>query len=549
MFKLAFDKTKLKSLFLSNTFILICIFLISECIVKPTGEFALNDDWAFAKVAQAFHEQGTFNLGSYAAMTLLTHVLLGVLFTKLFGFSFFVLRFSVLCLALLTVIYFEKFIYSITKTKLVALFGALCLLFNPVFFNLSNSYMTDITFVAFFFFSIYHYHKYCIQQQTRSLIWFSLCVLAAIFTRQFAIIIPVTLFLLCGCNFIISKTKRKEFLFSIGLLAICLLALLGFEMRYIPRIEGVITYHGLFISAKSETPLELSKLIEMFTNTLSAFLFYSGLFVFPIVCFNAYHIVKKFLHSKLIISLPILLGLICFLVYMKTFKQCPTGNILYNGGLGVETSVDILQLLKNLGHARVIGFTKTVRIISVIGLFLLSLQLLSKLQSNFKFKKTIFLQHHFGLWIVLLFLSYAVLISLSFGILDRYLLLPSFLACILLINYLDFKIKPIHISTLLVFALFSIVATKDYFNYNRTNQKMVNYLTKNLNVKPQQIHAGIEYIMWNLHDDNGWELLNKCEQDYYICFGDVPNYHKIKEFKYQRYFPYREEKVYILKKD
>jgi hypothetical protein len=547
--KLPTNTIKFKLLFFSNSFILLFIFSISEAIVNPMGEFSLNDDWAFAKVAQGMHEHNTFNIGSYAAMTLLAHVLWGCLFTKIFGFSFFVLRLSVFCLALLTVLYFEKFVFSITKNKMSALLAALCLLFNPIFFNLSNSYMTDGTFVSFFFFAVYHYHNYFTQQKLRSLIWFTFFTLAALFTRQFAIVIPIMLFLLSGLNVIVSKLKWKDFLFSIGLIVLCLFCMYCFERYYVPRIKGMVTYHGLFFSARAETSLEITNLIMMFKTTLCAIFFYIGIFVFPILCFNAIDIIKKFVSSKLIITIPLVLLLIGFLVSMKIFKNCPTGNILYNGGLGVETSIDALQLRTSLHHTRVIGFKLALKIISMVGLFLLTFQFLSKIQPNAKFKKEMVLRHHFGIWVALLILSYSFLISLSFGLFDRYILLPAFLGCILLIKYLDIKIRLLHIFTLLAFAYFSIVATKDYFSYNKTNQKMVNYLTQTMNVEPKNIHAGIEYIMWNFYDTDGWELLNKCEQEYYISFGDVKNYHKLKEFTYQRYFPYRTEKLYILKKD
>lgn len=549
LLKLAIDKVKLKSIFLSNAFILITVFFISECIVNPVGEFALNDDWAFAKVAQEMHEHNTFNIGSYAAMTLITHVLWGCLFTKIFGFSFFVLRLSVFCLTLLTVLYFEKFVFNLTKNKISALLAALCLLFNPIFFNLSNSYMTDGTFVSFFFFAIYHYHNYCTHQKTSSLIWFTFFTLAAIFTRQFALIIPIMLFLLNGLNLLISKLKWKDFLFSVGLLALCLLCLYCFERHYVPRIKGMITYHGLFFSVRAETSLEIKNLILVFMTTICAVLFYIGIFVFPILCFNTIDIIKKFISSKLIVTIPLVLLLIGFLVSIKVFKHCPTGNILYDGGLGAETSIDVLQLRTSLYHTGVIGFKLVLKIISMSGLFLLVFQFLGKINPNYKFKKDSVLYHHFGIWIIFLIVSYSVLISLSFGLLDRYFLLPAFLACILLIKYLDVKIRLLNIFTLLAFAYFSIIATKDYFSYNKINQKMVNYLVKNRNVEPKNIHAGIEYIMWNFYDTDGWELLNKCEQEYYISFKDVKNYHKLKEFRYQRYFPYRKEKLYILKKD
>jgi hypothetical protein len=549
MLKLVINKTILKSIFLSNAFILISVFLISEYIVNPIGEFSLNDDWAFAKVAQGMHEHNTFNIGSYAAMTLLAHVLWGCLFTKIFGFSFFVLRLSVFCLALLTVLYFEKFVFSITKNKMSALLTALCLLFNPIFFNLSNSYMTDGTFLAFFFFSIYHYHKYCTQQKTSSLIWFSCFTIVAIFTRQFAIIIPITFFFLSGLNWLISKLKRNEFLFSIGLLVLCLTLLYLFEWYNVSKIGSFITYHGVFFSAKVETKLEIINLLRMFKLTNCASLFYTGLFVFPVLCFSVIPILKNFFRSRLVITVPLLVVFISFYILLNIFYSGPVGNILYNGGLGAETSIDVLQLQTSLNHSKIIGFNTTLKTISLIGLFLFTLQLLSRVNLNFKFNKETLLHHHFAIWISFLFLSYSALISVSFGLLDRYLLLPALFGCILLIKYLDFTISKFSILTLLAFACFSILATKDYFSYNRTNQKMVKYLTKTKNVNPRNIHAGIEYIMWNLYDDNGWELLNKCEQEYYISFGNVPFYHKIEEFRYQRYFPYRNEKLFILKKN
>jgi hypothetical protein len=539
---------KLKSLIFNNWVILITIFLVSECVVNPTGNFPLNDDWAYAKSVETLSNKHVFDIGWWPAMSLLTHTLWGFIFIKIFGFSFFVLRLSILCLSLITILYVEKFIYQLVQSKLTALLGALCLFFNPLFFNLSNSYMTDVSFLSFFFFSIYHYHQFFLHAKRISLIWLTFFALATIFVRQLGLIIPLSLLVVNGVRFFLSKEKYLEFIFAIVLCGICFLTLYIFERHYVPKLIDKAPYQGIFFSkTKSKISLDFKNLFMTFVYVTTVFYYYSGLFLFPILGFSALRIIKNFIRSKLIITVPLFLFFLFFL--SKTHFWYPIGNLIYNCGLGVELTFDVFLLKINENHAEVNAFTSILKLISIIGSLLFTLFLLSRLNSNLKITKEILLRHHFSIWIIILFLSYSFLISVSYGFFDRYSLLPALLICIFFFKYINIKIHVLNSLFVAIFAYFSIFATKDYFNFHKANQDLANYLKIEKNIKPENINAGFEDFLWNLYDSTSIKKFESKSQEYCISFGDAPNYHKIKEFNYQRYFPYRNEKLYILKKD
>ena len=133
---------------------LLIIFIICEIIVNPIGEFPLNDDWAYSK-SVSFAINGVYTIGDFGAMTLFTHLLWGTIFTKIFGFSFTVLRFSTLISSLIGLFFLNKLIVKISNNLLLGFFSCLVLLFNPLYFSLTNTYMTDVNFTTLLILSCY----------------------------------------------------------------------------------------------------------------------------------------------------------------------------------------------------------------------------------------------------------------------------------------------------------------------------------------------------------------------------------------------------------
>ncbi len=105
----------MKIFFITHKYVLllVAVFILSEIIVNPLGNFPLNDDWSYFKSVNILQNEGKYNIVDWGAMTLFTHLIWGFLFTKIFGFSFVVLRFSTIVSSLIGILVLNKLVVSI----------------------------------------------------------------------------------------------------------------------------------------------------------------------------------------------------------------------------------------------------------------------------------------------------------------------------------------------------------------------------------------------------------------------------------------------------
>ena len=170
---------------------LLAIMLVFECMVNPTGEFPLNDDWSYAKPVKDWHETGIYNIGSWPAMTLLTHLLWGLLFVKAFGFSFLVLRISPLLSSFVGLCAMLALGQRISGSRPIGFVMALTLLLNPIYFNLSNTYMTDVNFSTLLIVGCYCVYRFFEKPGVLVFIWVMGVSVLMVFMRQFGFVLPL----------------------------------------------------------------------------------------------------------------------------------------------------------------------------------------------------------------------------------------------------------------------------------------------------------------------------------------------------------------------
>src|SRR6267378_993327 len=128
--------------------LLVMIFAVSIVVVNPLGDFPLDDDWSFARTVKGLVEHGDWRPTGWTSPTLITQSLWGAIFCVAAGFSFNALRFSTLTLALVGILgVYVLFIINI-RDRLLAVTAALTLAFNPIYYVLSNTFMTDVPFTA-----------------------------------------------------------------------------------------------------------------------------------------------------------------------------------------------------------------------------------------------------------------------------------------------------------------------------------------------------------------------------------------------------------------
>jgi hypothetical protein len=123
-------------------------------LVNPSGNFPLNDDWAFAASVRSLVRDHRFRLDAWTSMPLVVQTLWGSLWGSVLGMSPAVLRLSTAFLALIANWTLYLSLRSIGSPVRVALLLALGVAMSPVFVNLSFTFMTDIPSLSLFVLSV-----------------------------------------------------------------------------------------------------------------------------------------------------------------------------------------------------------------------------------------------------------------------------------------------------------------------------------------------------------------------------------------------------------
>jgi len=125
------------------------IFIGAFLFVRPFGEFPLIDDWVHSLTIHSYLADGDFFYSPLLASFLHVPILYGIGLGKLFGFSFFLLRLSNLILGFFTVIIFYRFLRHLKNPPPASFLLSLLLWFNPIFFSLSHTFMSEIPALFF----------------------------------------------------------------------------------------------------------------------------------------------------------------------------------------------------------------------------------------------------------------------------------------------------------------------------------------------------------------------------------------------------------------
>lgn len=521
-------KTKL---FLS---LLIGLFLTQFFLISPRGEFALNDDWVHTDTIKHWVETGSFRLMPYAGPTFYVPILYGAALVKVFGFSFTLLRVSTLILGAISILLFFLFLVKLTHRPALAFIGAATLWLNPIFFNLSFTFMTDIPAFLFLLLSIYFYYS---AFETKKWQWFfygSIFSIIGFYTRQTNILI----FAAAG----IYALKEIK---NVGLKSL----LLGFGL---PLAIGGAIYSYLTIfnllpqSVGTHTIETTPRLLGHMKWWLWYTPIYLGLFVLPLtsgwLAAHYHHLKNKKLWLLLLCSVG--LAVIIRQIFHLQFPY--VDNIISLYGLGPMQSV-IAGNLKLLAPSWVWGL---ITLTSAASLALL-IFILSKKHNN---SEPIGFVYLFGL----LYLA-PILIFKSF---DRYflpLLLVMIIALAQNLKHLKFNYL-IAILILIPIGAYSLTQTDYYLKWNQARWELADSVLKQ-GLPAEQIDGGYEWNGWNSYWSatnsgikNGAEtapwwiyqiFVNNME-DYIVSFSKFNGYETVATKKIEALNP--NGALYLLKK-
>lgn len=518
--------------------LLILITVISEVIVNPIGDFPLNDDWCYGK-AVYYSLLDEFTVGGFGAMTLATHVLWGMLFTKVFGFTFTALRFSTLLSSLIGLFFLDKLTTKITGNTLLAFCVCLVLLFNPLYFNLSNTFMTDVNFNTLLVISCYCAYTFFETRRPVFFVLFFLVSIAMVLLRQFGIVLPVCFTLAC---FALKEKKGQWLVFSLMGLVLVYFSLKVYEqylVTILPKISAYKFSSSVKISDKLFWDTLFVNMNDRFKSILLQVLVYSA----PLIVFFIRSVSTA--HKKPTVVL--VFGISGFIVYNFFYeKSFVMGNVFSNLSLGPETFYESLYTVKGHNYS---SFFSVVLEIMNWALPTLTVGALAMLvMTFFRNKQGLDPIKPNTLFLVAFAFMYVFMILITESYFDRYHL-PLITVSLILFATIGLTNKPkLGLELMLVSCFFyiSVLGTKDYLSLNRTRWEAYRFLRTEEHINAKQVNAGFELNCWNDAKPTWWANYKTIKPyDYLIQFRLEEGFKPYKEYEFQRYLPYKKDKISI----
>lgn len=525
-----------------NYFKLSIFWIILTAIVNPFGEFPLNDDWAYYKDVLNLINHGHLEFVDWSAMTLVSQIFLGSFLCKICGFSFSLLRILTSIIGLIGILTSYKILKETTSNDRLSFFVSILLMGNPLFFSLSNTFMTDIYFYTFSVVSIFYFIRSLSSNKLQQIFIATVFVIIATLIRQIGIIIPISFALVSYYKSSpINKSTIVRFLAPLFFTGITLF-LFNYWVSF--SHKNLTSYFSLETMFSN---IEIKTFSHIFyrLGTTGMIL---GLFLFPLLILLLPRFINSFWRRENRLSL--IITIIFSVPLIRAWNSIPLGNIFFNFGLGPKLLKDVYILHTNNYPALNAIAMNVLRVISLAGGIMLFYLFLSYL---FNLKKPPSATPEgqnvkiFSLIIVILYFGTFVIPDFFF---DRYLIqlmLPLIVVILPFSMAIDFKNKYLIISYsfAFLFLLFSVGLTHDYLSWNRARWQGLNYLMTDLKKSPHRIDGGFEF--------NGWFQTGAIQQgkikswwmvdndDYILTFGPLPGYKILKLIPYSQYIPFEKE--------
>ena len=556
---------------LIDALILLLLWLGSVALVNPVGDFPLVDDWSYGITLRHFLETGDFRT-NYAAMTLITHVLWGSLFCLPGGFSFTALRFSTLVAGYAGVLGCYLIMRQLCQPRSTSIVAALLVAFNPIYFALSNTFMTEVPFTALFVFAALFFARNLKAGSDGDLILATLFAVAATLSRQFALAVPIAF---APCLLRARGIRIGSVLRAVAPMVVCLGTLFAFRQWEVVtgRLSPTFDRQSSYMFSVLGNPRILAE--SVYRNAF-VFLLYTGLFLLPLLTIVATR--TAWSRGRLLIAVAAIaaaLGIID-VAQRYQFSQCAvmpvSPSILTRYGIGPIIIGRPELLDPNDLPSLPMYFWIAVTAVSILGaaLFIATIA-----ERGGRTVKTLFLGREAGdNEIAALFFSLIAFIYLTpiliAGPFDRYFVpavpfLAAWIAAAVPHSSAELSAsrKPggLAVALLAAYALFAVCSTRDYLEWNRVRWQALHDLIDKDHVPPTEINGGFEYnglylydpIYWYNSDDYAKKNPTKYwwwvdDNTFIVSIAGAPGYEVVKEYDYFRWAPPRAAKVVVLHK-
>jgi hypothetical protein len=518
---------------------IVAIFAAAIAFINPRGNFPLNDDWDFALATWRFAKSGHFQFTAFTAVSLRAQVLWGALWTRIFGESFNVLRMSTIVLAAVTLVIVHRTLLRAGVPRAGRLIASLALGFHPIFLWSSCTFMTEVPFVFASSMALYAFIR-AFEADDGSAWMVAACAAAmtACFVRQTGISLVAVPLLMA-----LFKRRRRDMLITGGTIAL-FFAMLIFKREWLAGSPDEFAIH---YRVWTEATFRLPEQIAVFDHYATFNAQNCALFFLPLVAPLALLFVKSARRLDVIVigvaAVVVLVrvqSLIAAGIAMPYFISpycCDVfaGNIFSDFGLGPLT----------LAGSYPIRLTHAARLAVTYGSVILASLLIWAVLRRASVAKASLLALGAAL--------FGSLVLFGSGLyVDRYSLdsaWPLVIALPLMLPWKSPGVRTAGIAALIAIAIFSTLATQEYFSWNRARWKAIADL-RSRGVAITSINGGGEpYAFYELsHGDQRMRRIHQFgvgERPYTIAFEPLPGKRVIARYGFSGWLGHRGE-VFVL---
>ena len=533
---------------------LCAVWLGMTLLVHPVGEFPLNDDWSYTRTVRTLVDEGELRICGWMSVPLVAQVLWGRLFCLPFGFSFTALRVSTLVLGLTGVLATYGLLREARASRALACLGALTVLVNPLYFQLSNTFMTDVPFYALGILSVLFFVRAVRRRRTLDIVVATVFGSLAVMIRQIAL--PLVLSFSAA---FIAGSPRKLRTWLGGLAPFAVVAVVFFGLQAVLRLTvGLPDLWHLRNEQLLERVLhpDLTVLRGLASRAAVASI-YAGLFLLPflVVLMRSTSSPSGRRGRWPTVIVP---GVVCVAavtaVLLRGRLMPLAGNILYDFGLGPPGLRDVFLLhLPNTVTAPG-GLWLVATVAGVVGAVLTGWTLLTRV------RRVSYREDDGGIYLLgVASFVLCLLPSCMVVLFDRYVifLLPCLMLGLVAGGRTSLRPGRAGVcaaaAVLLVFAAFTVTATHDYFSWNRTRWDALRELTETRGISPRRIDGGFEFNGWVLYEADyvrdpakSWWWVD--DDEYVVSFGPMAGYEVSDTFTFTRWLPPGTGRICVLRR-
>lgn len=520
---------------------IILLWVSAILIVHPFSNLPFGDEFAYIKPVQHYLQTGSMKYTDWSSMTLILQVWIGAVVSWLFGFSITTLRLISQAFAVSAVLALYMNLQLIGTKRLIAFLLSILMLFNPLYFQIGVSFVTDIPFLGIFLWAVYFMLRYFETAANKYYVMGLLCTIAAFFIRDVAVVLPpaFAFALLLQKGF----TKRTILL---SLVYILLLVCCYFGWRWwLANIHGLPKNIDFSRNRMLETLTSPVKIASALSRNTIYTLGYVGMYCVPLLPIALLAIKRYFTRSQLLI-VGIFAAALC-IVILSINKVY--GVLLTHvwDGFTISFNSGNVYSMQNESFPYVTEWVKKIitccAVVSGVCIVLVIVRYLWVLGKNIRHKQ---------LPVSVIFLAgilciYGILMFTQWMIPRYYLVMIPFILMLFYKSTEDLFpiIGPVVRNSVLGFLLavvyISFSFVHDTFARHRAYMAALDYVENQCHATYWDIDGGFDYNSWKNYyyhykstpDKNWWWVENP---KFVLTDGHIPSMQLLKVVSYYRWY-------------